>query len=329
MKAIVIKEYGGPEVLELRNVSQPVGGPEDVVVAVKAVALNRADLLQRMGLYPQPGPKPDVEIPGLEFAGEVAEVGSRSQGFTVGDRVMGILSGGGYAERVVVNHRLLTRVPDVLSWREAAAVPEAFVTAHDALSQCRLIVGESVLIHAVGSGVGVAAVQIASIMGASPLMGTAGSPSKLAAAHDLGLEGGIVYKNQDFVAETKSATSGRGADVVVDFIGAAYLARNLEVLALKGRMIVIGMLGGIKAELNLATMLAKRLEIRGTLLRSRSLEEKAAALRAFEKSVLPSLASGRIQPVVDRVFPIDEVSEAHRYMETNANFGKIVLEFCA
>jgi NADPH2:quinone reductase len=327
MKAIVIREFGEPDVLELRDIPEPECGPEDLLVAVRAAALNRADLLQRRGLYPAPEPKPVHDVPGLEYAGEVVRAGSRVVGFKPGDRVMGILGSGGYAEQIVTHHRLAVRVPENLSWREAAAIPEAFITAHDALLQCGLACGESVLVHAVGSGVGAAAVQVASVMGATPVLGTAGSPEKITAAKALGLEIGIDYRSEDFVARTKAATAGRGADVIVDFIAAAYLDRNLQALATSGRMIVIGLLGGLAAELNLALLLAKRATIRGTLLRSRSLEEKAAATRAFEKSVLPHLASGRIRAVVDSVFEIERAVDAHHYMERNANFGKIVLEF--
>ncbi len=326
MKAIVIREFGEPDVLELRDIPEPECGPEDLLVAVRAAALNRADLLQRRGLYPAPEPKLAHDVPGLEFAGEVVRAGARVVGFKAGDRVMGILGSGGYAERVVTHHRLAVRVPERLSWQEAASVPEAFITAHDALVQCGLVSGESVLVHAVGSGVGVAAVQIASVMGATPIVGTAGSKEKLASAKALGLDLGIDYRNEDFVAATKTATGGRGADVVVDFIAASYLDRNVQVLATCGRMIVIGLLGGLAAELNLAALLTKRATIRGTLLRSRSLEEKAAATRAFEKSVLPHLASGRIRSVVDSTFPLARAADAHRAMESNANFGKIVLE---
>lgn len=326
MKAIVIPQYGGADVLELREVPEPECGPEDLLVDVRATALNRADLLQRLGLYPQPGPKPVHDIPGLEYAGEVTGIGTRVEGFAVGDRVMGILSGASYAEKIVTHHRLAVRVPENLSWCEAAAIPEAFITAHDALSQCDLSCGESVLVHAVGSGVGAAAVQVAAIMGATPILGTAGSAEKLAAAKKLGLDIGIDYKSEDFVQATKQVTKGRGIDVIVDFIAAAYLERNVRALANRGRMVVIGLLGGGRAELDLGQLLAKRASIRGTVLRARSLEEKAAATRAFEKAVLPHVASGRVSAVVDSVYPFDRVADAHRYMESNANFGKIVLE---
>ena len=322
----MIPKFGGAEVLELREVPEPECGPEDLLVAVRATALNRADLLQRLGLYPQPGPKPEHDIPGLEYAGEVVRAGSRVEGFAVGDRVMGILSGASYAEKIVTHHRLAVRIPASLSWQEAAAIPEAFITAHDALAQCGLGCGESVLVHAVGSGVGAAAVQVAGILGATPIIGTAGSADKLAAAKKLGLDVSIDYKNEDFVDATKRATGGRGADVIVDFIAAAYLERNVRALATCGRMVVIGLLGGLRAELDLGMLLAKRASIRGTVLRARSLEEKAAATRAFEKAVLPHIASGRIRPVVDSVYPLARAADAHRYMESNANFGKIVLE---
>jgi NADPH:quinone reductase-like Zn-dependent oxidoreductase len=239
---------------------------------------------------------------------------------------MGILAGGSYAERIVTHHRLAVRVPTGLSWHDAAAIPEAFITAHDALSQCDLGCGESVLVHAVGSGVGAAAVQVARIMGATPILGTAGSADKLAAAKKLGLEVGIDHKSEDFVEATKRATGGRGADVIVDFIAAAYLDRNVRALATCGRMVVIGLLGGLRAELDLGMLLAKRASIRGTVLRARSLEEKAAATRAFEKAVLPHIASGRVRAVVDSVYPLARAADAHRHMESNANFGKIVLE---
>jgi NADPH2:quinone reductase len=326
MKAIVISPYGDPEVLRWCDVPEPEFGPEDLLVAVRATALNRADLLQRRGLYPPPGAKSEHEIPGLEFAGEIVAMGDRVEGFAVGDRVMGILGGGGYAEKVVTHHRLAVRIPPNLTWVDAAAVPEAFITAHDALLQCDLGCGESVLIHAVGSGVGAAAVQIAAVIGATPIIGTAGTSAKLRAAVDLGLDVAVDYHSQDFVAETLAATGGRGADVIVDFIAASYLDRNVRALARCGRMIVIGLLGGLRAELDLATLLAKRASIRGTVLRSRSLEEKAAATRAFEKAVLPHIEAGRIRPVVDSRHALADAVKAHRYMETNANFGKIVLE---
>jgi putative PIG3 family NAD(P)H quinone oxidoreductase len=325
MKAVVITRPGGPEVLEYREVPDPVAGPEDLLVRVRATALNRADLLQRMGGYPQPGPKPAFEIPGLEYAGEVIAVGERVEGFAVGDRVMGLLAGGGYAELVATHYRLAVKVPDVLSWEEAGATPEVFITAHDALLQCGLAAGERVLIHAAGSGVGVAATQIARVMGASLVAGTAGSAEKLARAAELGLDLGINYREQDFAEEVLRATDGKGVDVILDVIGAEYWERNLRALAVKGRMVVVGLMGGTGASTNLGVLLQKRLQVRGTTLRARPMEEKATATRAFEKSVLPHIASGRVKVVIDRVYALRDAAEAHAYMATNANFGKIVL----
>ncbi len=326
MKAIVISQPGEPGVLQYRDVPDPAPGPEDLLVRVRAAGLNRADLLQRRGGYPQPGPKPEFEIPGLEFAGEVVQAGSRVEGFAPGDRVMGLLAGGGYAEQVIIHHRVAMKVPPNLSWAEAGATPEVYITAHDALRQCDFQAGESVLIHAAGSGVGVAAIQIARMLGATLVAGTAGSEEKLSRAKGLGLELGINYRTQDFADEIQKATGGKGVDVIVDVIGADYWERNLRSLALKGRMVLVGLMSGATTPANLGMLLAKRASARGTTLRARPLEEKALATRAFEKSVLPHVASGRIKVVVDRTFPLAGAAEAHRYMESNANFGKIVLE---
>lgn len=326
MKAIVITKPGGPEVLELREIPDPIAGPDDLLVRVRATALNRADVLQRMGGYPQPGPKPAFDIPGLECAGEIVKVGERVQGFADGDRVMALLPGEGYAELVVVPSRLAMKVPQSLSWHEAGATPEVYMTAHDALRQCDLQSGESVLIHAAGSGVGVAAIQIAKAIGATPVLGTAGSKEKLAQAAALGLDVGINYHEQDFAQRALEATGGRGVDTILDVIGASYWDKNMAALAVKGRMVIVGLMGGGSIQANLGVLLAKRLQVRGTTLRARTLEEKATAMRAFEKSILPHIASGRIKVVVDRVFPLAEAAEAQRYMESNANFGKIVLE---
>lgn len=326
MKAIVITSPGGPEVLQLQEVSDPVAGPEDLLVAVRATALNRADILQRRGGYPQPGPRPLHDIPGLEYAGEVVAIGERVQGFAVGDRVMGLLAGGGYASMVAVHHRLAMKVPENMSWAEAGATPEVYITAHDALLQCGLVSGESVLIHAVGSGVGVAGVQIAKVMGATPVIGTAGSAGKLAQAKAIGLDAGVNYHEADFADEALAATGGRGVDVILDVVGADYWDRNLKAMAQKGRMVLVGLMSGAAVNANLGMLLGKRLQVRGTVLRARSLEEKATVTRAFEKSVLPHMASGRVKAIVDRTFPLAEAAAAQVYMESNANFGKIVLE---
>ena len=327
MKAIVIDKTAEGGSLVYRDVPDPVVGPDDLLVAVRACALNRADVLQRMGGYPQPGPKPEFEIPGLEYAGEVVEAGSRVEGFAPGDRVMGLVPGGGYAELVSVPQRLALKVPESLSWQEAGATPEVYITAHDALLQCNLQAGERVLIHAVGSGVGVAGVQIAKAMGASQVFGTAGSAEKLASAAALGLDVGVNYREQDFAEVVREATDGAGVDVVLDVIGADYWERNLRALARQGRMVEVGLMSGADLEnASLGPLLMKRLQVRGTTLRARPLEQKAQATRAFEKSVLPHIASGRIKVVVDSVYPLSEATAAQAHMEANANFGKIVLE---
>jgi NADPH:quinone reductase-like Zn-dependent oxidoreductase len=216
-------------------------------------------------------------------------------------------------------------VPANLSWEEAGATPEVYITSHDALLQCDLVAGESVLIHAAGSGVGVAAIQIAKVMGAGFVAGTAGTDEKLAQARGLGLDLGINYRTQDFAEEVLKATAGNGVDVILDVIAADYWDRNLRSLARKGRMVIVGTMGGVRAEANLGLLLAKRAQVRGTTLRARPLEEKAAATKAFEKSVLPHIASGRVKVVVDRVFPLAEAAAAHEYLASNANFGKVVL----
>ncbi len=325
MKAIVLESVGGPEKLVLREIPDPVPGPEDLLVAIKATALNRGDILQRRGGYPQPGPKPEYEVPGIEFAGEVIAMGARVEGFAAGDRVMGILAGGGYAEQCVVHQRMAVRVPKAMTWQEAGGTPEVFITAHDALRQCDLVAGESVLIHAAGSGVGTAAIQVARAMGATPVIGTARTQSKLDAATRLGMDVGILVEQPEF-ADTVREMTGGGVDVVLDVVGGPYWEQNIASLAVRGRMVVVGTMGGSKPEVELGQLMRKRLQVRGTVLRSRPLEEKATATQAFARSVVPHLASGAIKVIVDRVFPLAEAGEAQAYMERNENFGKVVLE---
>ena len=325
MKAIVLNTYGGPEALEYQDIPDPVPGPEDLLVDVRATALNRADMMQRTGGYPQPGAKPEYEVPGIEYAGEVAEVGSRVVGFAQGERVMGLLAGGGYAERVVTNSRLAMKVPDSLSWNEAGATPEVYITAHDALRQCGFVPGESFLVHAAGSGVGVAAIQIAKSMGASLVIGTAGSDEKLEKAKALGMDVGVNYNKQDFAKVVREVTDGRGVDTVLDVVGASYWDQNMDALARQGRMTLVGLMGGARHDINIGVFLQKRVQVRGATLRARPLEQKGEATRAFEKTVLPHMASGKIKVIVDKTFPLAEAGAAHTYMATNANFGKIVL----
>jgi len=324
MKAIIIKEFGGPEVLEPADIPEPELGLDDLLVQVKATAVNRADLLQRQGRYPAP-PGTRSDVPGLEFAGTVEATGTRQIRYQRGQRVMGLLPGGGYAERVVVHADLAIPIPDRLTFEQAAAVPEAYATAYDALFlQMGLSVGESVLIHAVGSGVGVAALQMAKQAGAT-VFGTAGSDEKLKKAGDLGLDFGINYRTGDFEQTITERTGKRGVEVILDLVGAAHWPKNLTSLAIGGRMIVVGLTGGAKAETNLAVILNRRLKVVGTVLRSRSLHEKMKVTAAFERQIVPLLASGAMEPIIDRVYNLEQAAEAHDYVSKNLNFGKVVL----
>jgi len=325
MRAVTIREPGGPEVLETKKLKVRDPGRGEIRVRVHAAGVNRADLLQRRGLYPPPPGWP-AEIPGLEYAGEVEAVGEAVELWGTGDRVMGLVGGGGYAEYVVVQEREALAIPPLLSFEEAAAVPEVFITAHDALfTQMRLEPGERLLIHAVGSGVGTAALQLAKAAGAT-VIGTSRAAWKLGRATDYGLDVLINTAEQDFPEMVMQATSGRGVHVLLDLVGGPYLAGNVESLTEKGRMIVVGLTGGRVAEIDLGTVLRKRLRIIGTSLRFRPLEEKIEAVRAFERDGWSLLASGQVRPVLDRVFEFEEAAEAHRYMEADENFGKLVIK---
>ncbi|HLU99796.1 MAG TPA: NAD(P)H-quinone oxidoreductase [Acidobacteriota bacterium] len=323
MRAIIVTEAGGTEVLQVRNVEKPVPGDREVLIRNYATSLNRADLLQRKGRYPAPaGTRSDIL--GLECAGTVEEVGSQVTQFKPGMRVMALLAGEGYAEWVKAPEETVLPIPDNLSFEEAAAIPETFLTAYDALfHQLDLQMGEKLLIHAAGSGVGVAAIQLAHTAGIFTI-GTARSPEKLERAKKLGLEAGILYE-EEFAARIRSLTEGQGVDAVLDFVGCAYWHQNLSSLKIKGRMVVLGLLGGTRVEADLSIILGKRLKVIGSALRSRSLQEKAYLVSEFTAKVLPLIASGRIVPVIDRVFSFEEVQQAHQWMESNRNFGKIVL----
>jgi NADPH:quinone reductase len=328
MKAVYIKEFGGPENLEIREVPDPSppAGPE-VIVRVKAAGLNRADLLQRRGLYPPP-PGYSPNIPGLEFAGEVAEVGVGVADIRIGDRVFGITAGEAQAELLRIDHRLLTKIPNDLSYVEAGAVPEAFITANDAVfTQGKLKGEETLLVHAVGSGVGLAALQIGKAYG-HRILGTSRTQEKLKRCRDLGLDDEILTESEpNFASGVLSKTDGRGVDVVLDLVGGAYVGQNLESLALKGRLLLVGLTSGPAAQVNLGIVLAKRLTLIGTVLRARSLTEKAEATDAFRIGILPLLASGVVRPNVDRAFDFEDVGAAHEYLESNESFGKVVLKF--
>lgn len=323
MRAVVITRPGDPEVLEIREVERPTPGPEEVLVRVEASGVNRADLLQRQGRYPAPPGWPP-EIPGLEFAGVVEAVGEGCRARSVGDRVMGIVGGGGYAELVAVHERATVAIPDALSPEEAGAVPEVFMTAFDAVFlQCGLKPGETLLVHAVGSGVGTAAVQLARAHGARTV-GTSRTREKLERAAELGLDEGV-EADERWPSRVAEATGGRGADVVLDLVGAPYIPGNLEVLAERGRWIVVGVPGGPKGEIDLRALMGKRASITGTVLRARPLAEKIALADAFEAEVAPLFERGEVRPVIDTVYPANRVSDAHRRMEANLNFGKLVL----
>lgn len=323
MRAVVIARPGGPEVLELRDVPRPEPSRGEARVRVRAAGVNRADLLQRMGSYPAP-PGAPADIPGLELAGEVEALGDGATEVAVGDRVMGVVQGGAYAEHVVTHARTLVPMPAGASFREAAAVPEAFLTAFDAFTQARLAPGDVALVHAAGSGVGTAAVQLASALGAT-VVGTARTKEKLERAAALGLLRGVVAEGGKFAEAVLAATGGRGVDVVLELVGGAYVAEDLRCVAPRARIVVVGLLAGAAAELDLATLLRKRASVTGTVLRSRPLEERIEAAAALRRLV-PLFESGRLRPVVDRALTLDEAPAAHALLARNAGFGKLVLD---
>lgn len=326
MRAFVITAPGGPEVLELRDVATPEPGPGEIRVRVRAVGVNRADILQRRGRYPAPPGAPS-DIPGLEYAGVVDAVGADVEAWRPGDRVMGLVGGGAYAEAVVVDAREALPVPGRLSLVEAAAVPEAFITAHDALfTLLGLRAGERLLVHAVGSGVGTAAVQLARTAGAH-VYGTSRSDWKLEKATSLGLELAIETSREEFAEAVLRHTGGAGVDAVLDLVGGAYVRDDLRALATRGRIAVVGLVAGRTTELDLGTLLGKRATLIGTVLRSRSLDEKIAVAEAFRRGALPRFETGELHPIIDTVLPMDEVREAHRRMESNQTYGKLVLDW--
>jgi putative PIG3 family NAD(P)H quinone oxidoreductase len=328
MKAVYIKEFGGPENLEIREVSGPSKAEgTDVIVQVKAAGLNRADLIQRRGLYPPPaGYSPN--IPGLEFAGEIVDAGSDVRDFRIGDRVFGITGGDAQAEFLKIDHCLLAKVPNKLSFTDAGAIPEAFVTAYDAVfSQAGLKSDEILLIHAVGSGVGLAALQLAKALG-HRVFGTSRTKEKLDRCAEFALDEAIVVAPPPvFAEEVVAKTDGRGVDVILDLVGAAYFEQNLHALAKTGRLMLVGLTGGSQVDFNLGIALSKRLTLTGTVLRARSTEEKSAAMGRFARDVVPLLAEGTVRPNVDRVFNFEDIRASHEYLESNKSFGKVVLEF--
>lgn len=324
MKAVIITRPGGPEVLEIQERPKPEPGVGQIRVRVRASALNRADLLQREGNYPVP-PGVSAEIAGMEYAGEVDSLGASATLWKVGDRVMGIVGGAGHAEYLCVHEREAIPLPRSMSWTDAAAIPEVFITASDALfNRLELRTGETVLIHAVGSGVGTAGLQIARVAGAR-VIGTARSPDKLERAKKLGLDIGIDASRGDWAAQVEAAVGAERVNAVLDLVGGTYLEGNLRVLALRGRTVVVGLTGGASAPFNMGVLLRKRLTIVGTNLRARPLEEKMALARDFSERFVPLFESGQLKPIVDRVFSFDDVRAAHELMHSNETFGKIVL----
>lgn len=326
MRAVVITGYGGPEVLQVMEVPEPLPGPGEVLVDVVSSALNRADLLQRMGLYP--GPQMEHEVPGLEFAGRVSAVGEGVTRWSEGNEVMGITGGAAHAERLVVHADQAVRVPVGTPLEMAGALPEVFITAWDALVlQGGLREGGTALVHAGASGVGTAAIQLCGMLGATVVV--TASAGKVARCLELGADRAVDYASQDWVSVVAEATDGRGADVVLDVIGGDYLDRNADALAVGGTIMQVGLMGGGKATFGLGKLLAKRARLVGTTLRARSLEEKVALSRAFEDRVVPGFEDGSLQVVVDRRYPLADIAEAHAYMETNASVGKIALDVTA
>ena len=332
MRAIVITRAGGPDVLMLRDVAAPEPGLRQIRVRVHATAVNRADLLQRAGNYPAPKDAPQ-DIPGLEYAGTVESVGAGVTRWNDGDRVMGLVGGGGYSEYIVTHEDEALPVPESLSLTEAAAVPEAFITAHDALfTRMQLRRGECLLIHAVGSGVGTAALQLAKAHDAF-VLGTQRSAWKLERARSLGLDVPIQAEAADFadhvlrhMSERSPAGGQPGVHGILDLVGGGYLAGNLRAIRELGRIIVVGLVAGAKSELDMRLLLRKRATIIGTVLRARSLEEKIEAARAFARDVLPLLEAGAVRPVIDDVLPLEQAARAHELVEGNGTYGKVVLE---
>lgn len=327
MRALRVVSHEGAGRLEVCEVERPRAVADRVLVRVAAAGLNRADLLQKRGHYPAPpGAPPD--IPGLEFAGTVAAAGAEARAWRTGQRVFGITGGGAQAEYVVVPENQLAEIPEGLGLTEAAAVPEVFVTAHDALfARARLRTGERVLVHAAGSGVGTAAVQLARAAGAGAVYGTARTPEKLERAREYGLDEGVAVGDDPAAIReaVRAWTRGAGVNVVLDLVGASYLAANLDALAPRGRMVLIGTMGGASAPLDFGAVMRKRLTIVGTVLRARSAEEKARAVRRFAAEVAPLFARGLLRPVLDSAYDLADFASAYDRLASNETFGKVVL----
>jgi putative PIG3 family NAD(P)H quinone oxidoreductase len=325
MRTIVVSRFGGPEVLTLVERARPEPSRQEVRVRVRAAGVNRADIVQRLGRYPAPSDAPS-DVLGLEFAGEVEARGPGVTAWAIGDRVFGLVGGGAYAEALVTHERLLAPVPAGMSFTDAAATPEAFITAYDAMTvQGKLALGETVLIHAVGSGVGTAAIQLARLSGARSI-GTTRSESKLERAHALGLDHGIAVASGSFANDVKRLTEARGAHLVLELVGGDYLREDLACIAHEGRIMLVGLMAGASVALDLGIVLRQRVTLRGTVLRSRPLEQRLDAMQRFCRQVVPLLAGGALKPVVDRVLPLADAVAAHTYIQENQSFGKVILD---
>jgi len=324
MKAVLISEFGGTEVLRIGEAERPTPGNGQVLVAVAATSVNRPDIVQREGKYPPP--KGDSEVLGLEVAGTVRALGAGVDRWSVGDRVMGLVGGGGYAEYAVAYADHLMEIPESMGFEEAACICEAYITAYlNVFMIGGLEDGDGVLLHGGGGGVNTAAVQLCRALTPAAQVLVTASPGKLERVAALGADAVIDYRSQDFAEEVRRVTGGRGVQVILDHIGAAYLASNLKSLAVGGRLVLIGVTSGIKAELNLGLMMVKRQQIVGSVLRSRQVPEKSAIVAEFSHRVLPLLAERKIVPLIHQVYRLDDVAQAHREMEASAHFGKIVL----
>ena len=329
MKAVVLNGYGDLDVLQIVDVVTPVPGPEEVLVDVVATALNRADLLQRLGLYPSPPiagfVPPAPEIPGMEFSGRVAAVGDRVTSWSVGDEVMGIVGGGSYAEQLVIHEHQLMRIPIGVTVEDAAAIPEVWITAFDALVvQGGLTSGRTALVHAGASGVGTAAIQLCRALGARVIV--TASAGKIDACRALGADLAVDYATQDFAVECATFTNGAGVDVVLDVIGGDYVNKNIAALRTGGRIVQVGTMGSGRTEVNIGMMLPKRASLIGTVLRARPLEEKIAISQRFAAEILPLFDAGVVTPVIDSRYALSDIAAAHAYMQTNANVGKILID---
>jgi putative PIG3 family NAD(P)H quinone oxidoreductase len=324
MKAVVLDAFGGPEVLKVGEVAPPTAGAGQVLIRVAATSVNRPDLVQREGRYPPP--PGESAILGLEIAGTIAELGADVPGFELGERVVALVGGGAYAELATAHAGHVMHIPERLSFAEAACICETYITAYmNLFMRARLAQGESALVHGGGGGVGTAAIQLCKALNPTGRVFVTASAAKLARVRELGVDAAIDYKNDDFAAAVLAATDGRGVDVILDHIGAPTLAANLKALAVNGRLAIIATMGGREATLDLAKLMIKRQTITGSVLRPRPVAEKAAIIAEFRRVVMPLFAAGKIKPVIHAVYALEEVAKAHRAMESNEHFGKIVL----